>query len=118
MRGSSGNLVFKFEAWTPTRLGSGPIFTRWKSNLLRSVHFIDPRIPNVIVIFIRLRKRLTDDVFILAKTPYRKLALHMQIPTVRLRNVLLLKRNWCYEFSVLIFFCGPALIIFCHFIIF
>ena len=37
MRGSSGNLVFKFEAWTPTRLGSGPIFTRWKSNLLRSV---------------------------------------------------------------------------------
>ena len=37
MRGSSGNLVFKFKAWTPTRLGSGQIFTRWKSNLLRSV---------------------------------------------------------------------------------
>ena len=36
MRGTYGYLVLKFETF-PTGLCSGPIFTRWKSNVFRTV---------------------------------------------------------------------------------
>ena len=38
MKRSSGYLVLKFETQTLTGLGSGPILTRWKSNVLHSVY--------------------------------------------------------------------------------
>ena len=37
MKRSSVYLVLKFETQTPTGLGSGPILTHWKSNVLHSV---------------------------------------------------------------------------------
>ena len=37
MKRSCGYLVLKFETQTLTGLGSGPILTRWKSNVLHSV---------------------------------------------------------------------------------